>query len=66
VARIASIMTWKLYMGVSLGIVSRNTQQDVEVHTHKTDLGSRTGAQNINGSIIKSIYEIHAPEGAAM
>jgi hypothetical protein len=53
-------------MGVSLGIVGKNTQQYVEVHTHKTGFGRRTGARNINGSIIKSIYEIHAPEGAAM
>jgi hypothetical protein len=52
-------------MDVSVGIVSRNAQQDVEVHTHKTDFGRRPGAQNINGSIIKSIYEINTPEGAA-
>jgi len=66
VARIARIMTWKLHMGVSLGIVGKNTQQGVEVHTHKTGFGRRTRARNINGSIIKGIYEIHAPEGAAM
>jgi len=65
VARIARIVTWNLYMDVSVGIVSRNAQQDVEVHTHKTDFGRRPGAQNINGSIIKSIYEINTPEGAA-
>jgi hypothetical protein len=66
VARIARIVTWNLYMDVSLSIVSRNTQQDVEVHTHKTDFGRRPGAQNVKTSIIKSIYEIHTPEGAAM
>jgi len=38
VARITRIMTWKLHMGVSLGIVGKNTQQGVEVHTHKTVL----------------------------
>jgi hypothetical protein len=53
-------------MGVSLGIVSRNTQQDVEVHTHTTGCGRRTRVQNINMSIIKSVYEIHEPEEAAM
>jgi hypothetical protein len=63
VARITRIMTWKLYMGVSLRIVSK---EDVEVHTHTTRCGRRTGVQNINGSIIESIYKIHAPEGAAM
>jgi hypothetical protein len=46
-------MTWKLHMGVSLGIVGKNTQQGVEVHTRKTGFGRRTGARNINGSIIK-------------
>jgi len=45
----------------SLGIVSKNTQQDVGMHTHKTGRRRRTGAQNINGSIIKGIDEIHAP-----
>jgi hypothetical protein len=50
------IMTWKLYMGVSLGIVSKNMQQDVEVHTHTTRCGRRTGGRNINSSIIESIY----------
>jgi len=53
VARIARIMTWNLYMGVNLGIVSSNTQQDVEMHTHPTGCGRRTGVWNINGSVIK-------------
>jgi hypothetical protein len=53
-------------MGVSLGIVSRNTQQHVEVHTHTTGCGRRTGVRDINSSIIESIYEIHEPEEAAM
>jgi hypothetical protein len=53
VARIARNMTWNLYMGVNLGIVSRNTQQDVEVHTHPTGCGRRTGVRNIIGSVIK-------------
>jgi hypothetical protein len=44
-----------------LGIVNKNTQQDVGMHTHKTGRRRRTGARNINGSIIKGIDEIHAP-----
>jgi hypothetical protein len=42
VARTARITNWKLYMGTSLGIVSRNTQRDVEVHTHTTSCGRNT------------------------
>jgi hypothetical protein len=44
-----------IHMGVSLVIVGKNTQQGVEVHTHKTGFGRRIGARNrdINGSIIK-------------
>jgi len=42
VARIARTMSWKLYVGVSLSIVSRDTQQDVEVHTNKTRCGRNT------------------------
>jgi len=66
VARIARIMNWKLYVGVRFSIVSGNTQQDVEVHTHTTWCGRRTWVRNINGSIIKGIWEIHAPGGVAM
>jgi hypothetical protein len=49
-----------------LGIVSRNMQQDVDVHTNATWRHRRTESRNINGSIIKGIWEIHIPGGAAM
>jgi hypothetical protein len=52
--------------GCKFGIISRNTQQDVGVHTHATWIGRSTEAENINDSIIKGIWNIHAPGGAAM
>jgi hypothetical protein len=66
VARIARVMNWKLYVGLSLGIVSWNTQQDVQVHTHTTWCGRSTGPRNINNMIIKGIWEIHTLGGASM
>lgn len=38
-----------------LSIISKNMQQDVEVHTYSKQPGRSPGAQNINGEIIKGI-----------
>jgi hypothetical protein len=51
---------------VSSSIVSRNRQQDVEVHTHATWSGRSTKVWNINDFNIQGIREIHTPGGAAM